>query len=451
MATPVMATPVMATPVMAAPVAGAPVRGVAMGGGSGGELDHLQAECYRLRSEVSKLRQRAADAEHRAEEVVAERDEALEHVAELEDFLRPFLTRRERWQRLLRRSTAQVRLDSRLAVNVARELHAAREGRKLEKVNERHGVLEVRHVSVCCEEMLLKWYHNEQQQGLGAWAAGAAGGIISGATGGLISTGSQLKTLDLQSVTRLQYGHETALQTRFPEVSPWLCFTLVTAERSYEFVCPDEHATKCFVLALSRACPSADGAIPTKREFVLKKAWCKINEACARKGKSFAALVVEAGKLTASLKPKSVKVPTISGKRPPTVSVVGDRASQATTFVGNTFAAPSGMLCIESFLASATSVSPPQRRGAWPKAGEIWVFTGVASEVDVYRDAAGLEWANQVKCSDKNGRRAVTIVAAPESTNLVEIRGTDKIKFVKGWMKVVDDSETWLMERADGQ
>lgn len=401
-------------------------------------LRAVEAECDTLRSQVARLQHQLADAERNLQHVTAERDGALGRVQELEEFLRPFLDRRERWQQLVQRSVAQVRLHTRLAANAARELHAAREGRKLEKINERHGKLEARQVAVCCEEMQLRWWHSEK-----------------GGLGGLISGGTSAKSLDLQTVTRLQYGHETALQSRFPEVSPWLCFTLITAERPYEFVCPDEHAVKCFVLALSRACPNIPGTIPSRRDFILRKAWCKINEACNRKGKTFAAIVAEAGRLSESLRPVSVKVPTLSAKASAssrsTASKVVDRSSLAPPRPPSNSTTSSGLLCIESFLASATSVSPPQRRGAWPKAGETWAFTGVAAEVDVYRDSMGLEWSNQIKCVDKaTGRRAVTIVSVPESGSLVEIRGTDKLKFVKGWMRPVDANETWLMEKVCG-
>eukprot|EP00438_Fugacium_kawagutii_P000836 Skav202986 [mRNA] locus=scaffold2267:24288:31069:- [translate_table: standard] len=84
----------------------------------------------------------------------------------------------------------------------------------------------------------------------------------------------------------------------------------------------------------------------------------------------------------------------------------------------------------------------------WPKAGETWVFTGVTEAVQLYRSAEGTEWVNEMTCRSQSERRMVTIISALPQQNMVEIRGTDKLKFVKGWTRMVDDDGNWLLEQA---
>jgi len=442
-----VATPVVGasftsgTPVQGIPLSSgaAAARGAAAAGAASGESDALRQRLRIAEAECESLRAQAGRLEVQLGSVTGERDQALERVRELEDFLRPFLDRQDRWRRKLLLSSEELRLELRLAANVAKEVHAACEGRMLEKLNERHGTLEVRHVAVSFEDMQLKW-SNPDKGGLGS----------------LLKGGSAPKEVDLRSITRLKYGHETCIGARFPQASPWLCFALETLDRSYEFICPDEYAVRCFVLALSRACPDCPGAIPTRRKFVLRKAWCKINEACSRKGKTFVGLVQEAGKLSASLRPVSygsLKVPKVSPRSPSAPSTLPVSETRPQSRLGDAAVDPrsSGLLCLESFLASASSSSPPQRRGAWPRPGETWVFTGAVAEVEVFRDPEGKEWSNQIKCADKTGRRSVTILSAPECTNFVEVRGLDKLKFVKGWLRAVDADETWIIEKVSGK
>jgi len=445
--------------------AGAPARGGAAGTGElEGRLREAQAECDGLRRKVGQLQGQLAASGHKVHEATSERDRAFERVRELEEFLLPILARHERSRKMVQSSGELLRLQSRLATNAARELHSAMKGRNLEKVNKQHGTLEVRHVSVCFEDMQLVWRNPNEKGLVGGLISGISTGLSTGIQSGMhsglstglssgvsagICGGSGSKSLDLATMTRLNYGSEASLTTRFPEVSPWLCFSVETADRSYAFVCPDEHAVIAFVLALSRACPDVPGVMPLRRDVILHKARCKLNEACSRKGKTFAGLLIEAGQLQASLRSVNFKAPAIP--RAPSVRVARPAAAESRSFSqparprGST-SQGGGLICIESFLA--VSSSPPVRRGAWPKAGEVWAFTGVVDEVDLFRDPSGSEWANRIKCVDKaTGRRAVTILSAPESQSLVEIRGLDKIKFVKGWLKVVDDSETWLVEK----
>merc|ERR1719330_1208902 len=88
--------------------------------------------------------------------------------------------------------------------------------------------------------------------------------------------------LDLHTVHRIEYGQEALGLRRLPHMLPWHCFSLRTLERSYDFVCPDEDTTQCFMLAISRLLPDREGAIPTRRKFVARKAWCKVRDVCRR-------------------------------------------------------------------------------------------------------------------------------------------------------------------------
>jgi len=344
-----------------------------------------------------------------------------------------------RLRKILRRSPEQVRFQLRLDRNVAREMHAAAQGRTLEKVAERHGTLEVRQCAVDYSEKWFKWWHDKGLVG----SVLTSTHMIPGASmlPGVPSTGS--KSLDLQTVTRLKYGQETGIQTRFPEVQPWLCFSLETVERSYGFICPDEYAAKCFVLALSRLCVDAKGIVATRREFTLRKARCKLIDACAKKGKTLGCIFLEAARLTASLRPRVNKATTQPLPPAHHAPENGDFALASST------PKPGSLQGLQAFLVSGSAArQAPSCRGAWPKTGETWAFTGAAAEVDVYKDREGKEWANQIKCSDKTtGRRSVTIISATVGHRFVEIRGTDKLKFVKGWIEVVDSRDTWLLEK----
>lgn len=66
--------------------------------------------------------------------------------------------------------------------------------------------------------------------------------------------------------------------------------------------------------------------------------------------------------------------------------------------------------------------------------------------VDLYRSAEGSEWVNEMTCRSQSERRMVTIISALPQQNMVEIRGTDKLKFVKGWARMVDDNGNWLLD-----
>ena len=69
---------------------------------------------------------------------------------------------------------------------------------------------------------------------------------------------------------------------------PWLCFSIYTHERSYDFIVPDghddEYTAQIFILALSALCRNATGALTSRRKYIVKRALMKIDESCKWKG-----------------------------------------------------------------------------------------------------------------------------------------------------------------------
>merc|ERR1711966_380692 len=69
---------------------------------------------------------------------------------------------------------------------------------------------------------------------------------------------------------------------------PCRCFTLVTAKRTYDFICKTDEQVEMFVLSVSRLCRrkrgyQVHGAIERPMEFAAARGWCKVEESCKRK------------------------------------------------------------------------------------------------------------------------------------------------------------------------
>lgn len=176
----------------------------------------------------------------------------------------------KRVQYLLARSVQLVRLERALSFNIAREMSVAIEGRILEKVTEKRPRSKVRFVVLDDAEMSLKWCH---PPGPPSW---------------------QCKSLDLQTVIRIDYGGNALAPIYFPGIEPWMCFSLCTSERSFDFVCPDDDTVQCFMLAISRLCRNVPGAIISRRQFLVFRGRCKLQTSILGKGTTLTNAVLQA-------------------------------------------------------------------------------------------------------------------------------------------------------------
>jgi hypothetical protein len=110
--------------------------------------------------------------------------------------------------------------------------------------------------------------------------------------------------VNLSEVGLIGYGFASrACWGRFQgEHLPWLCFSLYTAERSYDFVCTSEGQTQMFVVALSRLCSRLcgwplPGSFANAGQFHLASGWCKIMERCRGQRRTLCAVVLNAARL----------------------------------------------------------------------------------------------------------------------------------------------------------
>ncbi|CAD7961036.1 unnamed protein product [Amoebophrya sp. A120] len=89
-----------------------------------------------------------------------------------------------------------------------------------------------------------------------------------------------------------------------PGLKPWLCFSMYTKNRSFDFVVPDsskaEEDLQCILLALSALCKVASGTMQTRGQFLIKKAMMKMDDQCKWRGLTRAALVYKALEKTAA-------------------------------------------------------------------------------------------------------------------------------------------------------
>ncbi|CAK9061175.1 unnamed protein product [Durusdinium trenchii] len=362
-----------------------------------------------------------------------------------------------------RRSLELSRLLRKLQRNVAREIRDAQQGFVIKKVTEKHGKTEADGGGVCPNTCVLKWCHVEE------------------------SFGPTSKSVDLQTVQRLDFGPSARAAKLFPEVMPWLCFSVITGERSYDFIGSNESSTRCFVLCISRLCEKfAGGTFRTRHDFEVAKGWCKLKTGCQRRGRTllqeFLTSVQHVGAtLPPPVQPPVVELagaaekpmdlfdffdepsPTQHAARGPAGSAGsvpeptspqsfrstgsnGDSITRTGSFQPFTRLASAGG-DLGSNARGFVSWMTSGGQGSWPKPGETWVFTGCVEQVDLYRTADATEWVNEMACRSQSERRAVNIISALPQQNMVEIRGTDKLKFVKGWARMVDDHGNWLLEK----
>lgn len=380
------------------------------------------------------------------------------------------------------------RLLRRLDRNISREWRVAMEGRILQKRSEKHGKNEVRLCQVHDKE--LRWGH---------------------APGPL---GSSAKKLLLEEVFRIDYGLTSVAararedgevpklekqvsapgiadmgmsalfsaastvglmqdgQQQQEETLPWLCFSLLTSERSYDFICPDEHAARCFVVVISRICEGrAVGAMRGRHQFESLKGWCKLKTWCKQEGTSLPKALLETVRSIAATLPPPPPVPAaehaecdgtqnvssfLDGYPSPSSSQTMDlmefcgesQPSRIERGVTASSLGSSRPVTPTAGVKSRAPIRPPPGK-TLPKEGQTWVFTGAVESVDVFQDPDGTEKGNQMKCRAGNqDRRMVTIISAPVGHPMIEIRGTEKMKFVKGWIHLSDSSGSWVVEQA---
>jgi len=174
-------------------------------------------------------------------------------------------------QRRLDKDRGLVRLERALERNIARDMFELHRGTMLEKVHAANCRREPRMVVVLADEMQLRW----SKASLGALSR------------------SQSR-LDLYEVIRIHYGSMARACVLHTDVPPWLCFSLHTPRRSYDFCCPDEDTVQRFVLGLSRLCDWASGTIQTRSRFVALRGWCKLEDHCFHEQISLGRLFIDA-------------------------------------------------------------------------------------------------------------------------------------------------------------
>eukprot|EP00930_Biecheleria_cincta_P028952 TRINITY_DN20150_c0_g1_i1.p1 TRINITY_DN20150_c0_g1~~TRINITY_DN20150_c0_g1_i1.p1 ORF type:complete len:491 (-),score=116.34 TRINITY_DN20150_c0_g1_i1:46-1518(-) len=382
------------------------------------------------------------------------------------------------------------RLLRRLERNIAKEWRVAMEGRILQKRSEKHGKNEVRLCQVHDKE--LRWGHAPGplgssakklmleevvriDYGLMSVAAREDGEAQATKTAGAFTNVGQ-SAVSLASVGKSALFNAAA-NVGLMQALPWLCFSLLTLERSYDFICPDEHAARCFVVVISRICEGvAVGGVRGRQQFESLKGWCKLKTWCKQEGTSVPKALLEAvRRVAAELPPpvpdaeqQDIHWPAeaesdgtqdvssfLSGYPSPSSSQTMDLME----FCGESQPSRTGRSISGASVGSSTSVKikpslrsvpfrPPPGK-TLPKEGQTWVFTGAVDSVDVFKDPDGTEQVNQMKCRAANqDRRMVTIVSAPAGHPMIEIRGTDKMKFVKGWIHLSDASGSWVVEQA---
>jgi len=110
--------------------------------------------------------------------------------------------------------------------------------------------------------------------------------------------------LNLEDVIRIDYGRSARACALHPELPTWLCFSLYTARRSFDFCgLPggelDEDTVRCFVLGISCICRSTCGTVPTRGRFAVQKVLCKLDAHCVHSGLSRGQLFLRAIERTA--------------------------------------------------------------------------------------------------------------------------------------------------------
>lgn len=402
-----------------------------------------------------------------------EHESAKKCAKKLQELLEASKAETERWQSIgkkcrmdrlamrLGKNRKIARMHRALSFNIMHEMRVATEGRVVDKLTLKNGITQTRLIALCDKEQELRW--------------GPLPGPLS----------SHSKGVKVASVLRVDYGHDCVNQRRF-RVHPWLCFSLRNTERSFDFVCPDDFTVGCFVLALSRVCVNAVGRIMTRRQFASLKGWSKIREYCKHMNISIGQAFLSALKardmqreIGDVLSMEALFNPSQERSRGSTSDTNGSTApsqgnAASSSVVANdrmasstTMEKPASSFCSDRRPSSSMSMSTtmesrerrltsgsnadkrPFRAKNWPKAGETWVFTGVLEDVDVFKDQECTHWLNRLRCRKAGSgldRQAVTILTAKPGQFSLEIRGADKMRFVKGWMSIVDRDGNWVIE-----
>jgi len=252
------------------------------------QILELRTECQSHREQQERLEHQARKAESCVAELASKQrdwqrerqglqdhlvNETRQRLEVQEEISRRDQAQRERnvkRQRRLDRDPALLRLEKALERNIARDMYELHMGAVLEKVHERNCRREPRLVQVSADQMVLRWSKD------------------------LRSISHSCSSLDLYEVIRIHYGGMARACVLHTEVPPWLCFSLYTPRRSYDFCCPDEETVQRFVLGLSRLCDWASGTVATRRRFIALRGWCKLEDACFRQNMSLGQLFVDA-------------------------------------------------------------------------------------------------------------------------------------------------------------
>ena len=95
------------------------------------------------------------------------------------------------------------------------------------------------------------------------------------------------------------------------------------------------------------------------------------------------------------------------------------------------------------------------RLSVWPAPGEQWQFNGRADYVQTYADSGGLAMnkGNCMGCrgGNRNYQRVVEIEEVELPGQMVKIRGTHNMTWVKGWISAVDDGGQLIFDYVGGE
>jgi len=100
--------------------------------------------------------------------------------------------------------------------------------------------------------------------------------------------------LDLEEVLQIDYGQNARGHYLYSDIPAWLCFSLYTTRRTYDFICPDEDVARIFIVSISRLISCTLGALPTRRLFICAMAWIKIDDYCSRNASTRGLMFLEA-------------------------------------------------------------------------------------------------------------------------------------------------------------
>eukprot|EP00927_Polykrikos_kofoidii_P046449 TRINITY_DN40693_c0_g1_i1.p1 TRINITY_DN40693_c0_g1~~TRINITY_DN40693_c0_g1_i1.p1 ORF type:complete len:798 (-),score=154.24 TRINITY_DN40693_c0_g1_i1:358-2751(-) len=205
---------------------------------------------------------------------------------------------------------------------------ACLEGVVLQKVNEKGTKQAQRKLIVCQDTMRLKWVKSP------------------------FNFGRHESFVELRSLIHLAYGCMARAFVRFPkQCDPLHCFSVYTADRSYDFICQDKWEAEAFVLSISRLYARicgwrVPGSIQTHANFVRATAWSKVERKCREEKKPMAALLTQAVAMASAKSSARVasEKPKVSETRPlPKRAVSFDSepsVSQSSTAAKNFRSAP---------------------------------------------------------------------------------------------------------------